>query len=419
MKRLVVCCDGTGNEIGENISNVLKLYRVLRKTDKTTPRQIVFYDPGVGTLARPDPWTKFKQDAVAVLGLATGYGLDDSILRAYGFLVDHYEDGDELFLFGFSRGAYTVRALAGLIHKVGLLAPEQRNLADAALAAYKQTPLQATGQPGLTASDYTPVGSGEQQLPLATRDDQASQFARIVSSRWPTINFLGVWDTVASVIVPHTDRWRVFSLEKLSFTHANPSVKVFRQAAAIDERRRMFRLEPWEESQVYMHNRFSMTNNAEPQDALQVWFAGVHADIGGGYPERESGLSKFPLMWMIDEAVKSGLAVNNQGVNQLVWGIKRQGSPFTYVAPDFTCFPHQSLTSAWRPLEWIPKRDEFKEWKDRRSHFGYYIPNGEPRVIQRGACIHQSVFDHRNAGSSYRPINLPSQPQVITSTRVS
>src|SRR6202165_1575795 len=139
MKNIIVCCDGTGNEISENISNVLKLYRVLRKTGKTTPRQVVFYDPGVGTLARPDPWTKLRQDAIAILGLATGYGLDDNVLSAYEFLINQYEDGDDIYLFGFSRGAYTVRVLAGLIHKVGLLAPQQRNLAGAALTAYKQS----------------------------------------------------------------------------------------------------------------------------------------------------------------------------------------------------------------------------------------------------------------------------------------
>jgi uncharacterized protein (DUF2235 family) len=80
MRNIVICCDGTGNEISENISNVLKLYRCLRKTDKTEPRQLVFYDPGVGTLARPNPWRKLLQDANAIFGLATGYGLDDKVL---------------------------------------------------------------------------------------------------------------------------------------------------------------------------------------------------------------------------------------------------------------------------------------------------------------------------------------------------
>ena len=119
MRNIIICCDGTGNEISENISNVLKLYRCLRKTEKTQPRQLVFYDPGVGTLERPDPWHKLKQDFNAILGLATGYGLDDNVLAAYAFLVHNYQAGDQIYLFGFSRGAYTVRVLAGLIHKIG------------------------------------------------------------------------------------------------------------------------------------------------------------------------------------------------------------------------------------------------------------------------------------------------------------
>ena len=118
-RNIIICCDGTGNEISENISNVLKLYRCLRKTEKTEPRQLVFYDPGVGTLSRPDPWHKLRQDFSAILGLATGYGLDEKVLQSYQFLVHNYREGDQIYLFGFSRGAYTVRVLAGLIHKVG------------------------------------------------------------------------------------------------------------------------------------------------------------------------------------------------------------------------------------------------------------------------------------------------------------
>jgi uncharacterized protein (DUF2235 family) len=124
MKNIVICCDGTGNQINENISNVLKLYRCLRKSGKTEPQQLVFYDPGVGTLARPDPWRKVLQDTVTILGLATGYGLDDNVLAGYEFLVRNYEEGDAIYLFGFSRGAYTVRMLAALVHKVGLVSPQ-------------------------------------------------------------------------------------------------------------------------------------------------------------------------------------------------------------------------------------------------------------------------------------------------------
>ena len=105
----------------------------------------------------------------------------------------------------------------------------------------------------------------------------------------------------------------------------------------------MFRLKKWDDPQTFKHNRFNDAH-AEPQDILQVWFAGVHADIGGGYPEKESGLSKYPLLWMIDEAVKCGLTVNQATVNQLAWGIQRKGSPYSYVVPDVRGDLHNSLS---------------------------------------------------------------------------
>ena len=127
--------------------------------------------------------------------------------------------------------------------------------------------------------------------------------------------------------MPRPDRFYWPSLEELAFTLVNPSVQTFRQAISIDERRCMFRLKKWDDPQTYKHVRFNDAH-AEPQDILQVWFAGVHADIGGGYPEKESGLSKYPLLWMIDEATKCGLKVNQATVNQLAWGIQRKGSPY-------------------------------------------------------------------------------------------
>ncbi len=249
-RNIVICCDGTGNEISENISNVLKLYRCLRKTDKTTPYQIVFYDPGVGTLARPDVWHKLRQDFSAILGLATGYGLDDKVLAAYLFLVHNYQEGDQIYLFGFSRGAYTVRVLAGLIHKVGLISPQQANLAGSGLTSYKQFSSDGQNDQGFDLHQLADAGHSEGPLP-ATKDDQAAQFARILSTRWPTIRFVGVWDTVASVIVPRPDRFYLPSLEELAYTLQNPSVRTFRQAISIDERRCMFRLKKWDEPQTF------------------------------------------------------------------------------------------------------------------------------------------------------------------------
>jgi uncharacterized protein (DUF2235 family) len=408
MKNIVICCDGTGNEISENISNVLKLYRCLRKTPKTEPFQAVFYDPGVGTLARPDPWQKLKQDFIAILGLATGYGLDDNVLASYEFLVNNYEDGDQIYLFGFSRGAYTVRVLAGLIHKVGLISRQQLNLAGSGLTAYKQFSGDGS-QAGLNLQSLTDTGGDGGP---ATKDDQAAQFARILSTRWPTIRFVGVWDTVASVIVPRPDRFYLPSLQELAFTLQNPSVRTFRHTISIDERRRMFRLKAWDDPQTFTHNRFNQIN-AEPQDIKEVWFAGVHADIGGGYPERESGLSKYPLIWMIEEAVKCGLSVNPQTVRQLAWGVQRKGSPFTYVPPNVRADLHNSMTAAWRILEHLPKATKYKEWPARETHFGFYIPDAEPRVIPEGASIHESVLKRMDAMPDYRPVNLPLKFETV------
>jgi uncharacterized protein (DUF2235 family) len=405
MRNIVICCDGTGNEISENISNVLKFYRCLRKTDKTTPHQMVFYDPGVGTLSRPDPWHKLRQDFSAILGLATGYGLDEKVLQAYAFLVRNYQDGDQIYLFGFSRGAYTVRVLAGLIHKVGLISPEQANLAGSGLTSYKQLSGDNPPDPGFDPQALTDGGDSEGPLPL-TKDDQAAQFARILSTRWPTIRFVGVWDTVASVIVPRPDRLYWPSIEELAYTLHNPSVQTFRQAISIDERRCMFRLKKWDEAQTFTHNRFNDAKS-EPQDILQVWFAGVHSDIGGGYPEAQSALSKYPLLWMIDEATKCGLAVNPATVHQLAWGIQRKASPFSYVAPNVKGPLHDSLTKAWWLLEFIPKAAKYREWPRRQVYFGFYIPDGEPRPIPEGAVIHESVVQRMAEIPEYKPVNFP------------
>ena len=169
----------------------------------------------------------------------------------------------------------------------------------------------------------------------------------------------------------------------------------------------MFRLKQWDDPQTYLSNPWKDPDKGEPQDILQVWFAGVHADIGGGYPEKESGLSKYPLLWMIDEATKCGLKVNQATVNQLAWGVQRKGSPFSYVPPDIRGDLHTSLRSAWWLLEYLPKSAKYKEWPARRSYLGYYIPDAEPRFIPDGAVIHESALQRMDALPSYRPVNFP------------
>ena len=374
-RNLVILLDGTGNELGRNLSNVLKLYRIAEKGE----RQLCFYNPGVGTISRINPWRRFQQKVNGILGLATGYGLDETVLSAYRFLVENWREGDRIFLFGFSRGAWSARVLAGLLHLIGLLRPEQLNMCDAALGTYKQA-------------------ANEDDLPLAWH------FSRVIGARYPVIRFLGAWDTVGSVLVPRRDRLWIPSLETLPYTETNPSVEIFRHAMALDERRRMFRLARWNEPQSFLRNRFKPDERRD-QDIAQRWFAGVHSDVGGGYPEEESGLSKFPLAWMIGEAAKAGLRISQANFRHLVLGEMQQQGQHTYVAPSAIAPLHKSLTSGWYPLEVLPKLSKKREWK-RRSLLGYYLPLGEPRRIDPGSTIDISVRQRIEAGIGYRPVNL-------------
>ena len=374
-RNLIICCDGTGNQVSGNISNVLKLFRIARKD----ARQQIFYDPGVGTIGNQNLWQHFRQDTQAVFGLATGAGLDDNILDSYRFLVENYQAGDRIFLFGFSRGAYTVRALAGFIHMVGLLRPDQLNICDYALTAYKRASEQ---------SDFS----------------IAWDFGNVTASRPVTIHFIGVWDTVASMIVPRPDRFYLPSLRTLPYTRTNPSVRIFRQAMAIDERRRFFRLNRWTEPQSFVENPFAKPPVSVPQDIGQRWFAGVHSDIGGGYPEAQSGLSKFPLIWIIEEARKHGLKINQQMFDHLALG--EPGGRHHYVPPNAAGELHNSLKPGWWPLEILPKSCRWREWARPRL-FGWYLPLGEPRRIETGAELDPSVAARQTEVPSYRPVNLP------------
>lgn len=380
-KKIIILCDGTGNEIEDNQSNVLKLYRVLKKSDE----QVVYYDPGVGTLGARNDWARMKQNTEIVAGLALGFGLDKNVLDAYRFLVQNYESGDQIFMYGFSRGAYTVRVLAGFINTLGLLRPEQINLSGYALVAYKQ---------------------------VSEKDNfNASRiFERTLRPSHPSIRFLGLWDTVSSVIVPRKDRLFIPSLQQLPYTARNPSVEIVRHSLAIDERRRMFRPYLWNSDEEYWGSPFR-PENPSTQDIKQVWFAGVHSDIGGGYEEAKSGLAKLTLEWMINESPNE-LDFVTQSVNQVVLGEKRKNSSHVYSNPDSLAEMHDSLTNLWWPLEWIPKLLKYREWSSRESKLGLYLPRAEPRLIQNGSLIHQSVLDRMSKDDNYNPVNFPKDYSV-------
>jgi uncharacterized protein (DUF2235 family) len=266
VKRLIVCCDGTWNRADQESegalcpTNVVKIAFRIAKRDRTIP-QIVHYDQGVGTGNRLDRLT----------GGAFGHGLEDNIHQAYRFLVANYEPGDELFLFGFSRGAFTARSLGGMIRKCGVLTRRAVGRYREALTLYR---------------------SG-----LHPDQDEARRFRdahSVCGDDKLIIRFLGVWDTVGSLGIPLRGL-RLLTRRKYQFhdTELSGTVRHGCHALAIDEYRRPFDPTRW------------AATPKEGQTVEQVWFCGAHSDVGGGYAT--SGLSDITLDWMIDRAQSAGL----------------------------------------------------------------------------------------------------------------
>lgn len=212
-----------------------------------------------------------------------------------------------------------------------------------------------------------------------------------------TVRFMGRWDTVASVIVPRLDRLRLPSFETLPFTQCNPCVQVFRHAMSIDERRCMFRPARWAKPQVFKASPYLKDDQTVPQDCKQVALTGVHADVGGGYPERESAASKCPPAWMVDEARERGLVFRERLVKRLVFGDTPantvNGGPRDYPAPDACSVLHDSMSPSWRVLEYCRRRRRFRDYPGGDAETGVCLPRAEPRYIAADARIHPSVWD--------------------------
>jgi uncharacterized protein (DUF2235 family) len=357
-KNIVICCDGTGEEFGDRNSNVIKLYGTLPQDQS----QIAYYHPGLGTMGAPTALSKLAQWWTKMKGLAFGYGLASNIGDAYAYLMETYEEGDRVYLFGFSRGAYTVRALAAMLHMYGLLRPGNEGLVRYIARMFRsQSP---------------------QTFALA---------AKFIAtfSRPCQVHFLGVWDTVSSV------GW-IYDPVKLPYTTMNPAVGVVRHAVSIDERRAYFRQNLW-------------SNSIAGQDVQQVWFAGSHCDVGGGYKEPQSGLSKIALEWMLQEAAAAGLRVNAEKKDHVLGADNSR-----YASPDPTARLHNSLWEAfglWWILELWPKR--YWDATTDPPSYRWMWPLGRPRYMAAGSLLHDSVIKRMESLPSYRPRNLPQTYQVV------
>ncbi|NUT50845.1 MAG: DUF2235 domain-containing protein [Saccharothrix sp.] len=281
-RTLVLCLDGTRNEPETGTTNVVRVYDIAVKDE----RQLVYYDPGVGTMGSRAAATRFGKSLTRFAGLVFGFGIKDKMEEAYRFLVHHYRRGDRIFVFGFSRGASTARALVGMLRTVGLLRPGADNLVPYALKLYTRSGNKKRAKEQADAF-WELCAAFEQRFGRPGFPDRFQ----------PQVDFLGVWDTVKSV---GWLNWRArYEQARWPFTRKLPNVACGRHALAIDERRRH-----------YEDYRFDQAQVALGDGRLrEVWFAGVHSDVGSARRD-DHHLSDIALKWITDEAVAAGLRID-------------------------------------------------------------------------------------------------------------
>jgi uncharacterized protein (DUF2235 family) len=284
IRRLVLLFDGSWNKPESN-TNVERLQQLLAPRDLAGVEQRVNYVPGVGV----------KPGLAHLLGGAFGYGLSENVLSGYRWLCEMWQPDDQLYLFGFSRGAYTARSLAGMIRKCGLL----RRGADGSV----------TRQAISTAYDfYRDTGTKP--------DDQAALEYRAMQASEIEIHFIGVWDTVGSLGIPDTASWFPYARARYQFhdTELSKIVKFAYQALALDEHRADFSPALWTRNPYTLKPGETMTSKKNEQIEIeQRWFIGSHSDVGGGNDRDGAGhkpdlLPDLPLAWLQRKAIDTGLA---------------------------------------------------------------------------------------------------------------
>jgi uncharacterized protein (DUF2235 family) len=314
-KKLIVCCDGTWNdpdELRDHIAkptNVAKLALALVSdvdNAETEPSQLVHYEPGVGT----------SRDE-RLIGGAFGYGLSRNIINGYRFLAQRYEPGDKVYLFGFSRGAYTARSLAGLIHNCGILRQDCVDQVDTAFAFYRDRTNQT--HPKTIASHIF-------------REDYSHPDSKVF--------FIGVWDTVGALGIPEEiPGWEELSKVFTGWeqmwgfhdTQLSREVSFAYHALGIDEERPPYKPTLWTQA------------DETDQTLEQVWFAGVHSEVGGG--TSDCSLSDIPFLWMVDKARAQGVEFKSGQPDN---GFPDLGLPPP--APNYAAPILQSRRGAWQML---------------------------------------------------------------------
>ena len=369
-KNIIICSDGTGNkDIKARGTNVFKIYESVDRHSSTP--QLAFYDDGVGT-------EDFK--FLAMMGGAFGLGLSRNVRELYAHLVRCYEPGDNIYLFGFSRGSYTVRTLAGFITKCGVLdikkcsnGKDLSRTIEGAYKAYRRSYKTLFSFIWRFFFDWiTRFRYGftevEEFIPLTLEGDNTP------------VHFIGVWDTVGAIGTPFINCDKV--IDRLIYKFRFPNFKLNSKihhayhAISIDDKRKTFHPELWDEEN-------------ETKDRIeQVWFAGVHANVGGGYPKQ--GVSLVSLDWMMKKSAKHGLNL----------------------------IEHDALF-------YQQHADVNDKLYDSRSGLAVYYRYAPRNIYSICECchittplIHESVLHRsKNLTDGYAPGNLPNNLKFVSSTK--
>ncbi len=389
-RNIVLLSDGTGNSAAKVWRT--NVWRTFEALDLSGNDQVAFYDDGVGTSSFK-PW--------AILGGAFGFGLKRNVVDIYKFACRNYRDEDDrIYGFGFSRGAFTIRVVMGLILNQGLVwEQDEAKLDKKANAAYRQYRRERYH----TVFRVENVFRWVRDLFLSKDYDKAD------NRQVKTIHFIGVWDTVAAYGAPLDEMTRGISqyLWPLELPHHTlDRTRVLRacQALALDEERTTFHPELWNE-RVEPPCEFdpNTPRYIKDEQLSQVWFAGVHSNVGGGYPD--DTLAYVPFVWMITEAQRCGLKFKSDTM-----------------APPADPDPFKNAVS---------KRDKDGRIYDPRAGLGAYYRYGPRKLVQlcnpqykkkeddevliERPKIHETVFRRiDNRAHAYAPVGLPPVYDVVT-----
>ncbi|MEM7220782.1 MAG: DUF2235 domain-containing protein [Pseudomonadota bacterium] len=400
-RQIVLLADGTGNSASNpHKSNVWRLYTAL---DRTNDNLRVHYDNGVGT-------SGFS--AYALLGKAFGVGLTRNVLQLYENLCRDYVEDAEIFVFGYSRGAFTVRVLAAFIADHGIIKASKLSEDDLKRAISESWTRFRHENYVPSLFSYPSYLSNKRKAGKSGSNAQSDE----LSIEYANIKLIGVWDTVDAYGAPIDEIGRAWDVViyplSLKDRDLHHRIDYARHALSLDDQRESFSPMLWNEASVTEEprtdgNRSAQSENPERPKLLQIWFPGVHGNVGGGYPQDH--IAMIPLLWMIDEAKDLGLnfidsqveTYRNSGSSLAPLGDSRSGIGVAY-----RFHPREiERLNQESPSEWPSKLLKLFGIGARKN----VVDNGK-------AKIHEGVFQHiLDGGDGYAPINLPLEYDVYDS----